>query len=110
MNRLTATQKKTRATLFNLALVKTPTGKKEQLTQVGKVKGSYRKQRGGLVNQQTLDVSTAQVSFAIDYRPALMAVKSIEIGGQTYEVKDVTNAGLLNHTIIFDLELQALWK
>lgn len=108
MNRLTATQKKTRATLFNLALVKTPTGKKPQLTQVGKVKGSYRKQRGGLINQQTLDVSTAQVSFAIDYRPAFMDVTSIEISGQNYEVKDVTNAGLLNHTIIFDLELQAL--
>ncbi|TMP51475.1 hypothetical protein [Pseudoalteromonas sp. S1688] len=108
MNRLTASQKRTWAILYTIQAVKTPTGKQEQPTQVGKVKGSYRKQRGGLVNQQTLDVSTAQVSFAIDYRPAFMSVKTIEINGQNYEVKDTTNVELLNHTIIFDLELQAL--
>lgn len=107
MKRLTASQKRTRATLFSLALVNTPTGKKEQLTQVGQVKGSYKKQRGGLINQQTLDISTAQVSFAIDYRPAFMNIKAIDINAQRYEVKDVTNVELLNHTLIFDLELTA---
>lgn len=106
MNRLTASQKRTRAELFISELVKGPQGQVHQLTSVGRVKGSYKKQRGGIVNQQTLDVSTAQVSFAIDYRPAFMAVQQIVIAGQSYEVKDVTNVSLLNHTLIFDLELQ----
>lgn len=107
MHRLTASQKRTWAQLFITETVKTPTGKQPQQTPVGRIKGSYKKQRGGIVNHQTLDVSTAQVSFAIDYRPAFMAVSHIEIAGAKYEVKDATNAGLENHTLIFDLELQA---
>ena len=79
--------------------------KQEQKTKVGRVKGSYRKHRGGIVNHQTQEVSTAQVSFAIDYRAAFMNVNVVELNGQQYEVKDTTNVGFENHTIIFDLEL-----
>lgn len=105
MNRLTASQKRTRATLISLALVKGPTGSAAQPTAIATVKGSYKKQRGGIVNQQTLDVTTAQISFAVDYRPAFMAAQQVHINGQVFEVKDTTNVDLLNHTIIFDLEL-----
>ncbi|KTG22015.1 hypothetical protein AUR67_00620 [Pseudoalteromonas sp. XI10] len=103
--RLTASEKRTWAILFSTQLVKGPLGKQEQKTKVGRVKGSYRKQRGGIVNHQTQEVSTAQVSFAIDYRAAFMNVNVVELNGQQYEVKDTTNVGFENHTIIFDLEL-----
>lgn len=108
MQRLTSSQKRTWAILYSVQMVKTPTGKAPQKSLIRRVKGSYKKQRGGIVNQQTLDVSTAQVSFAIDYRKEFMAASQIEIAGVTYEVKDATNAGLENHTIIFDLELTQL--
>ncbi|MFK3873105.1 hypothetical protein [Pseudoalteromonas rhizosphaerae] len=108
MQRLTGSQKRTWAMLYSVQMVKTSTGKAPQKALIRRVKGSYKKQRGGIVNQQTLDVSTAQVSFAIDYRKEFMAASQIEIAGVTYEVKDVTNAGLENHTIIFDLELTQL--
>ncbi|WP_149983279.1 hypothetical protein [Pseudoalteromonas rhizosphaerae] len=108
MQRLSSSQKRTWAMLYTVQMVKTPTGKKPQKALIRRVKGSYKKQRGGIVNQQTLDVSTAQVSFAIDYRKAFMAASQIEIAGANYEVKDATNVELENHTIIFDLELAPL--
>lgn len=104
--RLKASQKRHRGVLYKTQTIQGELGDTKELAPLGTVRGSFKKQRGGLVNRETLDISTASASFAIDYRAAYAAgVECIEIDGNKYKVNDVTNVDLRNTTLIFDLEL-----
>ncbi len=104
--RLKPNQKRHRGILYKTQTVKGELGDTKELAPLSTVCGSFKKQRGGLVNRETLDISTASASFAIDYRAAYAAgVECIEIDGNKYQVNDVTNVDLRNTTLIFYLEL-----
>ncbi|MBD1583496.1 head-tail adaptor protein [Pseudoalteromonas sp. S16_S37] len=105
MSRLKPSQKRHRATLYETVKVSGPRGDKTEMQSLAEVRGSFKKQRGGLVNRETLEISTAQASFACDYRSAFLNISHIKVSGIEYKVTDVTNVGLNNHTLIFDIEL-----
>lgn len=104
--RLKPEEKTTRATLYRNQKVKGDLGTKDELSPLGSPRGSYKKQRGGIVDRITHEISTARVSFAIDYRPKYAEdVQEIHIKDQKYKVVDITNYELKNLTLLFDLEL-----
>lgn len=104
--RLKPSQKRHRGILYKTQTVQGELGDTTELAPLATVRGSFKKQRGGLVNRETLDISTASASFAIDYRVDYASgIECIEIDGNKYQVNDVTNVDLRNTTLIFDLEL-----
>jgi len=103
--RLKPSEKRHRGILYKTIKVQGEFGDRSELKQVATVRGSFKKRRGGLVNHETLEITTALASFALDHRPEYSkGIECIEIDGQKYQVNDVTNVDLLNRTLIFDLE------
>jgi hypothetical protein len=102
--RLAASDRKHHATLYKQTKTRTPIG--DQLTEqaIGTPKGSFKKQRGGIINAETLEISTEKASFWCDYRPRYVGTTIIELDGVKYDVVDETNVGLANHSLLFDLE------
>jgi hypothetical protein len=101
--RLKPSEKRHRATLTVCEQVPTDIGMAEQARILATIHGSFKKQRGGIVNRETLDISTASASFACDYRPDFERCDCIIISGTQYKVDDITNVALANRTLIFDL-------
>lgn len=105
--KLTSSQKRHRATLLGESREQTDLGTQVVESEIATVRGSFRKSRGGLNEQDGVESMTRKATFACDYRPAfLTGVKKVAVGDAIYDVTDVTNMALANHTLLFDLELK----